>query len=154
MTASTTTSTMTSTKMQLAAAVFGAVFLLVGAAGFIPGVTTDYDSMELAGHESGAMLLGVFQVSVLHNVLHLLLGVAGLVLARSWSTARMYLIGGGIAYAGLWIYGLVVDQEHEANFVPLNEADNWLHLGLTVAMIGLGLLLSGERRGIGGDGPA
>ena len=39
---------------------------------FIPGVTTSYDQLELAGHESGAELLGIFQVSILHNVVHLL----------------------------------------------------------------------------------
>ena len=38
------------------------VFLLVGIAGFIPGITTAYDTMQFAGHESEAMLLGLFQV--------------------------------------------------------------------------------------------
>ena len=60
-----------------AAAAVGVVFLLVGALGFIPGVTTDYDSMTFADHESGAELFGVFQVSVLHNIVHVLFGVGG-----------------------------------------------------------------------------
>ena len=46
------------TNMQKAAAAVGAVFLLVGILGFVPGITTDYDSMEFAGHESDAKLLG------------------------------------------------------------------------------------------------
>lgn len=145
---------MTATKMQLTALVFGVVFLLVGIAGFIPGITTDYDTMQFAGHESEAMLLGIFQVSVLHNIIHLLYGVAGIVLARSWNGSRMYLILGGLVYAVVWLYGVVVDHEHQANFVPLNDADDWLHLVLAIAMVGLGLLLSKERRGIGADGPA
>ena len=58
--------------------VVAGVFIVVGILGFIPGVTTDYDSLQLAGHESEAMLLGIFQVSVLHNVVHLLFGVVGL----------------------------------------------------------------------------
>ncbi len=51
----------------------GAVLLLAGVLGFIPGVTTDYDALTFAGHHSGAQLLGVFNVSVLG----LLLGRAG-----------------------------------------------------------------------------
>ena len=40
----------------------------------------------------------------------------------------------------LWLYGLVVDQSSGANFIPLNGADNWLHLFLGIGMIALGLL--------------
>ena len=63
--------------VQLAALVVGVVFLVVGVLGFVPGITSDYDSLGAAGHESHAMLLGIFQVSVLHNIVHLLFGVAG-----------------------------------------------------------------------------
>jgi hypothetical protein len=101
--------------------------------------------MEFAGHESEAELLGLFQVSVLHNIVHLLFGVAGLVLARSIGGARSFLIGGGIIYLVLWIYGLAIDHDSTANFVPLNDADNWLHFLLGAGMIALGLVL-GPRR--------
>ncbi|MDP9822758.1 DUF4383 domain-containing protein [Nocardioides massiliensis] len=147
------TSSMTATKMQTTATVVGAMFLLVGIAGFIPGITTDFDTIQFAGHESEAMLLGIFQVSILHNIVHLLFGVAGLALAGRWDSARIYLLGGGAIYFVLWIYGMAVGHDHDANFVPLNDADNWLHLGLSVAMIGLGLALSRERKSIGADGP-
>lgn len=119
----------------------GAVFLLVGVLGFIPGITTNYGSMSFAGHDSGAMLLGVFQVSVLHNIVHLLFGAAGIAMARSDRMARNFLLGGGIVYVLLWIYGLVIDMNSGANFVPFNSADNWLHLILGLAMVGLGLWL-------------
>lgn len=125
---------------RTAALVVGIVFLVVGVAGFIPGITTDYDLMEFAGHESRAMLLGVFQVSILHNAVHLLFGVAGIALARRADTARAFLIGGGVIYLALLVYGLAVDQGSDANFVPLNDADNWLHLFLGVGMIALGAL--------------
>jgi hypothetical protein len=128
------------------ARVVGAVFLLVGVLGFIPGITTNYDQMEFAGHMSGAKLLGVFEVSVLHNVVHLLFGVAGLALSRTVSQAFAYLVGGGVVYLVLWLYGLVVDQGSDANFVPLNDADNWLHLLLGLGMIALGLLGRQEAR--------
>jgi type II secretory pathway component PulF len=129
------------TPVQLAALIFGIVFLLVGILGFIPGITSNYDQLAAAGHHSEAMLLGVFQVSILHNIVHLLFGVAGLVMARSVPAARNYLIWGGVIYLVLWLYGLFIDQQSAANFVPLNTADNWLHFILGVAMLALGLLL-------------
>jgi hypothetical protein len=62
-------------------------------------------------------------------------------MARSVSGARNYLIWGGVVYAVLWVYGLLVGHGSPANFVPLNTADNWLHLLLALGMIGLGVLL-------------
>lgn len=129
--------------LRTAALVVGAVFLLVGVLGFVPGITSG--DLGAAGHHSDALLLGIFQVSVLHNVVHLLFGIAGIALSRTWSGARTYLIGGGAVYLVLWIYGLVIDQESAANFVPLNSADNWLHLLLGLGMVGLGVAL-GRRR--------
>lgn len=104
--------------MRTAARAVGAVFLLVGILGFIPGITTDYDSLSFAGHDSGAELFGIFQVSVLHNLVHLAFGVAGLAMARTASLARAYLVGGGAVYLVLWLYGLVIDKNSDANFVP------------------------------------
>jgi hypothetical protein len=137
----TRTSSMTATPLQTAAAVVGATFLLVGVLGFVPGITSNYDTMTFAGHESGAELLGIFGVSVLHNLVHLLFGVAGLSMSRTWSGARSFLIGGGAIYLVLWLYGLLIDLGSSANFVPVNDADNWLHFVLGVAMVALGLLL-------------
>jgi len=145
----TTTGSMAATNLQKAATAVAAVFLLVGVLGFIPGITTDYDEMEFAGHESGAQLLGIFGVSILHNIVHLLFGVAGLALARSWSGARTFLLGGGAIYLVLWIYGLVVDADSDANFVPLDDADNWLHLALGAGMVALGLALGRQDDNIG-----
>ncbi|MDF9750449.1 DUF4383 domain-containing protein [Arthrobacter sp. ES3-54] len=132
----------TKTTLQRAAQAVGAVFLLVGILGFIPLITTNYESLGLAGHGSGALLLGIFQVSVLHNLVHLLFGVAGILLARTPAQARNFLLFGGIVYLVLWLYGLFVGHDTPANFVPLNNADNWLHLVLGIGMIALALILS------------
>ncbi|WP_430790531.1 DUF4383 domain-containing protein [Actinoplanes sp. G11-F43] len=132
----------TRSPVRTAAQVVAVVFLLVGVAGFIPGLTTDYGDMTFAGHHSEAHLFGVFQVSILHNIVHLLFGVAGLALARTADGARGYLIAGGVIYLILWLYGLVVGEDSAANFVPLNGADDWLHLGLGLGMLALGLGLT------------
>jgi uncharacterized protein DUF4383 len=128
--------------VQLAAAVVGAVFLLVGILGFVPGVTANYNQLAFAGHDSGALLLGLFAVSVLHNLVHTAFGVARLLLSRTRSGAKNFLIIGGVVYAVLWLYGLLIDHGSAANFVPVNTADNWLHLVLAVGMVALGVLLA------------
>ncbi|GAA2433905.1 DUF4383 domain-containing protein [Streptomyces macrosporus] len=128
--------------MTTAAKIVAAIFLGVGILGFIPGITTDYGDMTFAGHHSDAHLLGIFEVSVLHNLVHLAFGVVGLAMARSAAGARAFLIGGGVIYLVLWLYGLIIDKDSGANFVPLNTADDWLHFLLGVGMIGLGAVLS------------
>jgi hypothetical protein len=134
------------TPVQAASYLVGAVFVVVAILGFIPGITTNYDAMQWAGHESGAKLFGVFQVSILHNLVHGVFGLLGLAMARSVPAARGFLVGGGLIYLALWLYGLFVDKGSIANFVPLNTADDWLHLGLGVGMILLGLLLPPRRQ--------
>ena len=137
------------TNVQKAALAVGVVFLLVGVLGFIPGITTNYDELRFAGADSEALLLGLFQVSILHNIVHLLFGVAGVAMARSVSGARTYLIFGGAVYLVLFLYGLLVGQESAANFVPLNTADDILHLLLAIGMIGLGVALTRRRTDAG-----
>ena len=132
--------------LRTAALLVGATFLLIGVLGFIPGITTNYDDMGAAGHESMAELLGVFQVSILHNLVHILFGIAGIVMSRTNENSRRYLIGGGVIYLVLWLYGLVIDKTSDANFVPVNTADDWLHFFLGVGMIGLGVALSRNLR--------
>ncbi|MDQ0379443.1 DUF4383 domain-containing protein [Amycolatopsis thermophila] len=146
MTGRSATAATTRRPVQPAAALVAVVFLLVGVLGFIPGITSHYDDLTFAGHHSGALLLGVFAVSVLHNIVHLLFGIIGLALSRSPGGSRGFLVIGGFAYLVLWVYGLAIDQHSGANFVPLNNADNWLHLALGVGMIALGWGLTAVER--------
>lgn len=138
----TNTPTSTRTNVQKASMVVGAVFLLVGVLGFVPGITANYDQLAFAGHHSEALLLGLFQVSALHNIVHLLFGAAGLMLARTATGARSFLLYGGIIYLVLFVYGLVVPQDSAGNFVPLNGFDNVLHLLLGVGMVALAVILT------------
>jgi hypothetical protein len=132
--------------VQWAAIAVGLLFLLVGVLGFIPGVTTHYDMMSFAGHHSQALLLGLFNVSALHNIVHLLFGVLGLALSLTFNGSRVFLIAGGVVYAVLWLYGLLIDRDTAVNFVPVNTADNWLHLVLAAGMLLLGILLGRTGR--------
>jgi len=139
------TSSTSRSPVQQASLLVGVVFLLVGILGFVPGITTDYDTMRFASHESGAHLLGIFQVSVLHNLVHLAFGVAGVTMARTASGARTFLLAGGAVYLVLWLYGLSVGHDSAANFVPLNTADNRLHFVLALGMITLGAQFTRRR---------
>ncbi len=127
--------------VQSAALLVGIVFLAVGILGFVPGITTHYGDLSFAGHDSGAKLLGIFQTSILQNIIHLLFGLAGIAMARSWEGARTYLIGGGVIYLVLFVYGLFAHGNTSANFVPFNSADNVLHVALGVGMVALGFAL-------------
>jgi hypothetical protein len=129
------------TTVQKAAQAVGAVFVLVGILASSRASRPITRRWGFAGHGSGALLLGLFQVSILHNLVHLLYGVAGLAMARTASGARSYLLYGGIVYLVLWLYGLFIDKQSAANFVPLNTADDWLHFVLGVGMIALALAL-------------
>ena len=131
------------TPVQNITRLVGVVFLLVGIAGFIPGITTNlYDGLEFAGSDGNAELLGLFKVSVLHNIVHGLFGIAGLALANTASGARTFLIGGGAIYVLLWLLGIAGG----ADWIPSNTADDWLHLGLGAGMIVLGVALTRDRK--------
>ncbi len=143
------TATRDRTLLQKAAMLMGIVFLLVGVLGFIPGITTDYDQLGNFG-EVGAKLLGIVGINWLENVVHLLYGVLGLALARTWDGSRAYFLGGGVIYLVLWIYGLVIDLDSNANFLSVNNASNWLHFILGVVMVGIGVLLGRDRGHVGG----
>ena len=123
------------TPVQSIAALVGLVFLLVGILGFIPGITAHYSDLAFAGHDSGAKLLGIFQTSVLHNIIHIAFGV-GILMAKTPEGARTYLIGGGVAYLAVWLIGVIGGLD----WLPVNAADNWLHIVLGVGMIALGFV--------------
>ncbi len=123
------------TLAQRLAFAFGVTFLAVGALGFVPGITVDFDELRFAGERSGAELLGLFQVSVLHNVAHVLFGI-GILAARRHGSALQYLLAAAVLYAVLLAYGLIAGDEGAGNFLPSNDADNVLHGALALALLG------------------
>jgi uncharacterized membrane protein YuzA (DUF378 family) len=139
--------------VQCAAILVASILLALAVLGFVPGVTTNLDTIEWAGPDSSAKLFGVFQISLLHNIFHLIIGIAGLVLARTYRRARAYLLGGGLVFAGLWLHGVLTEHHRPANFLPVNSADTWLHFGLGLTMIIFAVTLAGARvpTGAGGE---
>jgi hypothetical protein len=118
-------------RVQVVALLYAISLVLLGVFGFIPGVTTSYGDLEVAGDDSGAQVLGVFQTSVLVNVLHIGAGVIGILLSRTWPGARGFLLWGGVFFVALGALGVVGG----ADWVPSDSADNWLHVGMGASML-------------------
>lgn len=135
MTIHTSTNAMTGRKLNsLVAGAFGAVFVIVGLLGFT--VSGGHDA---AGH-TGGQLLGLFQVNVLHNLVHLAVGAAMIAAAiagvRVAKTANIFI---GAVYLVLAIAGLAILGDNPLNIIALNGADNGLHLVLGLVLLGVGL---------------
>ena len=114
---------------------FGAVYVLVGILGFIPGITQDADPHD--------KLLGLFAINWFHNLAHLLIGVAGLAASRQHDMSRLYAQAVGVAYAGLFVIGLFTGDF--LDILPLNGLDNILHLLSAIVALVIGFTAIGER---------
>ena len=109
----------------------GLLFLVLGAAGLIPGVTVDGVA---AGGQPASLLFGLFAVSAVHNLVHLLSGVVAVFCAGSARRSRMFLLVAGLLYLAFCLFGLFV-PDSMSTLLPMNNADNWLNLGLGTAML-------------------
>ena len=120
------------TTVQRVAQVFGIVFILVAIIGFM---ATGMGNME-ADPGRAPLLVGLFPVNVLHNVVHLLLGIWGLVASRTFSGARSYARIAGVLYLVLAAVGFIAPNGF--GLVPLGGNDIWLHavLGFVLAAVG------------------
>lgn len=119
---------------------YGVVFLLVGIAGFIPGLTVmpamqDATTADAMTHDR---LFGLFPVNALHNIVHIAFGIWGIAVYRSLSGARIYARSVAIVYAVLAIMGLIPTLNTLFGLVPLYGHDIWLHavLALVAAYFG------------------
>ena len=111
------------------ALVFGIVFLLVGAAGFLPGVTLlpPYSHPEVHVGKLFGYEFGLFPVNILHSLVHLAFGVWGLFVYRSLKGAKLYAKGVAIIYAVLTVMGLIPTLNTVFGLIPLFGNDVWLH---------------------------
>jgi hypothetical protein len=116
------------------ALIFGIVFLIVGAGGFVPGLTdhsavphSDLSMTQGFGHE-----LGMFPINLLHNIVHLLFGIWGLIAYRSYAGARSYARAVAIIYGVLTVMGLIPTLNTTFGFIPIYGADVFLHALLAI----------------------
>jgi hypothetical protein len=112
---------------QTYARVLGGILTLVGILGFIPGITP---------HAPNGNLIGLFAVDPTHNVIHLLTGIVGLAtgFAAGGAYARLYALIFGIVYGLVTIIGFIQGTT-VLGIIPVNLADNLLHLVITVASL-------------------
>jgi hypothetical protein len=115
------------------AVVYGIVFLLVGIAGFVPGlVAPPQPAADVAVEEGFGRLFGLFPVNVLHNVVHLAFGVWGLAAYRTFSAARLYARSVAVIYGVLTVMGLIPLLNTTFGLIPLYGHDVWLHALLAI----------------------
>jgi hypothetical protein len=114
---------------------YGIVFLLVGIAGFIPGLVAPprvVGPEELAVDEGFGRLFGLFPINVLHNLVHVAFGVWGLAAYRTFSASRLYARAVAVIYAILAVMGVIPGLNTLFGLVPLYGHDVWLHIVLAV----------------------
>ena len=118
------------------AMILGVVFVLIGVAAFIPGVTrpdpVGAPTLSVTGPGHG-YLLGLFHVNVLHNLVHLAFGVLGIVMARSAVNAILYCRIVAVAYGLLTIMGIVPGLNTTFGLIPVHGADVLLHAFIAIA---------------------
>lgn len=107
----------------------GIVYTLVGIMGLIGlGLVPDPPPADLSVTSQYGLLLGLFPVNLLHNIVHLAIGVLGLIGYRSFGAARTYARGLAVFYALLAIMGLIEPLNTMFGLVPLFSNDIWLHI--------------------------
>jgi hypothetical protein len=122
------------TLAQVYAMALGGVLVLVGLVGFL--VEPSFGVGDSA--QRGTLIL--FDINGWHNVVHLLSGIVGLAMAGTAAKARLFSIGYGVVYVLVTILGFVVgDGGLLLSIIPINTADNLLHLVIALTGIGVGL---------------
>jgi hypothetical protein len=117
------------------ALIVGIVYVLIGILGFLPGLTTPPPpaAPDLAVDAGYGYLLGLFPINVLHNLVHLGVGVLGLVGYSSFSRARTFARGLAVFYGLLAIMGLIPFLRTTFGLIPIFGHDIWLHAVTAIA---------------------
>ena len=111
------------------ALIWGIVFLVVVASGFIPGMLQPPAAGDppLAVDAMHGRALGLFPVNILHNLVHLIFGLWGVIAYRSLGAAKTYARVVAVVYAVFAVMGLVPGLNTTFGLVPLHGNDVWLH---------------------------
>ena len=115
------------------ALIYGILFLIVGIAGFVPGLVIPAAPPAEAPVDTGfGRLFGLFPVNWLHNLVHIGFGIWGLAAYRTFSAARLYARAVAVIYAILTVMGLIPVLNTFFGLVPLYGHDVWLHALLAI----------------------
>jgi hypothetical protein len=143
------------TPAQLYCLLAGAALLLAGIFGFIAdstfdtGSTNDPEGGNVGGALQGDSFLG-FEVNGWHNVVHLLSGLLLLASFKRRDTAKTVALAFGVVYGLVAIIGLI-DGNDVLGIIPVNPADNILHIALSLVGI-ISALASPKDQVRGGHG--
>jgi hypothetical protein len=128
--------------------VLGIIFLLVGIAGFVPGLMhTPEPAADVEVTQSFGRLMGLFPVNALHNVVHIIFGIWGIAAYRSYTGARGYSKAVAIIYAVLAIMGLIPGLNTTFGLIPLYGHDIWLHAVIAIAAAYFGFVATDREVG-------
>lgn len=123
--------------LRKAAMAVGIVFLLIGVLGFTP----------LAFEDDGARkLLGLFEVDTIHNLVHIISGLAFLAASQKAAWSRLAFQVMAVVYGLVTIIGFIMGDGHVLGLFHVNGADNILHLVLTAAFIYFGFVAKDDHR--------
>lgn len=120
--------------VQRVAMIFGVGFLVAAIAGFFASGM----QMQPTDPATAPKALGLFPVNLLHNIVHLLFGVWGLVASRSFSGAKTFARIAGAIYIVLVPLGFVFPDGF--GLIPLGGNDPWLHLVLAAPLLYFGFV--------------
>jgi hypothetical protein len=110
------------------AMILGAIYVIVGVAGFVPAfLTAPAGGPTLRLDQGYGYLFGLFPVNYLHSVVHLAVGVWGLLAARTFDAARTFSASIAIIFAVLTVMGLIPVLDTTFGLIPLFGHDIWLH---------------------------
>ncbi len=112
------------------ALVLGIIYVIAGVSGFIPSLTPHTADMPpIAVDSFYGRALGLFPVNILHNLVHIAIGLWGILASRSIGGSRLFGQGLAIFYGLLAILGLIPATNTLFGLVPLYGHDVWLHAG-------------------------
>jgi hypothetical protein len=120
----------------------GLALLLAGIFGFVSD-----SSFDTGDGVQGDLFLG-FEVNAIHNLIHLASGLVLLAASPKRASARAVAVGFGLVYGLVAVIGLV-DGEDVLGLIPINSADNLLHIALAALGLISGLLSRDDDRGRG-----
>lgn len=134
------------TPVRYFALILGIVYVIVGVLGFFPAMLQPPgpNAPHLAVEAGYGRLLGLFPVNVLHNLVHLAVGLWGLLAYRSLGASISFARGLAFFYALLAIMGLVANLNTTFGLIPIFGHDVWLHALTALAAAYVGFMLRGE----------